>query len=178
MKELTTRDFLYASLLAALTGVLGYIVIPLPFSPVPVTGQTLGVMLAGCVLTTRQAAMSMITFLLLGAVGVPVFAGATAGLGILFGPRGGYLFGFLVGAIVISLIKRKFNSLFGLGIANIIGGIIIVYILGVLWLNYVTQMGLTEAVTIGALPFIPGDLFKAVVAAVTGMRINKQINSR
>ncbi len=175
MSKLKTKDFLYSSIFAAVISVLGFLVFPLPFSVVPVTGQSLGIMLTGCLLTTRQAAMAVGTFLLIGIAGVPVFAGGTAGIGVLVGPRGGYLIGFLVGAIVISLIKKKIKSIWGLGIANVIGGIIVVYLFGVLWLNFVTGMGLAAAITGGALPFIPGDIFKAVVATLVGYKVNKRM---
>lgn len=176
---MTIRDLLYGALFAALTAVLGYIVFPLPFSPVPVTGQSLAVMLAGSVLTMGQAALSLITFLFLGIIGIPVFAGGTAGLGIIFGPRGGYLIGFLVGAIVIALIKEKLpNHPLSLAFANLIGGIGVVYFLGAFWLNYVTAIGMEKAIITGVLPFIPGDLFKLVVASLVGFSINKRMGRR
>ncbi len=169
------NGFIYSALFAALIAVLGLVSIPLPISPVPVTGQSLGIMLAGSILTPRQAGFSVLTFLLIGAVGVPVFAGLTGGIGILVGPRGGYLLGFLVGAIVVALLKGTNNTTWRLGIANLVGGILVVYLLGVLWLNFVTGMGLEKAFMVGALPYIPGDLFKVFVATVIGVAINKQL---
>lgn len=168
-------DFVYAALFAALIAVLGLISIPLPISPVPVTGQSLAIMLAGSILTVRQAAFSVITFLLIGAVGVPVFAGMTGGIGILVGPRGGYLLGFLVGAVVISLLKGQNNNKWRLAFANIAGGIIVVYAFGVVWLNLVTGMGLEKAFMVGALPYIPGDLFKVLVATFIAIAVNRQL---
>lgn len=174
-KKLDIRDMIYAALFAALTGVLGYLVIPLPFSPVPITGQTLAVMLAGCVLTPLQAGLSMITFLFLGAVGVPVFSGGRAGLGVIAGPSGGYLIGFLIGAVVISVIKGKGDSFVRLILASVVGGIMVVYLIGVPWLASMTGMGISKAITAGALPFIPGDLFKAFAAGLIGKKINYQL---
>ena len=167
--------YIYSALFAALISVMGLISIPLPISPVPITGQSLAIMLAGSILTARQAAFSVLTFLLIGAVGVPVFAGLSGGIGIILGPRGGYLIGFLVGAIVIALLKGKNNNIWRLAIANSIGGIIIVYIFGVLWLSFVTGMGLEKAFMVGALPYIPGDLFKVFLATVIGVAINKRL---
>ena len=175
MSKLKTRDFMYSSIFAAVISVLGYLVFPLPFSPVPVTGQSLGIMLTGCLLTTRQAAMAVGTFLLIGVAGVPVFAGGTSGIGSIIGPRGGYLIGFLIGAIIISLIKKKFSSIWGLGLANTVGGIFVVYLFGVLWLNWFTGMGLSAAIAGGALPFIPGDIFKVIVASIVGYKVNKRM---
>jgi len=169
------NGFIYSAIFAALIAVLGLVSIPLPISPVPLTGQSLAIMLAGSILTPRQAGFSVLTFLLLGAVGIPVFAGLTGGIGILVGPRGGYLIGFLVGAIIIALLKGKKNTTWRLAVANIVGGILIVYTLGILWLSFVTGMGLEKAFMAGALPYIPGDLFKAFVATVIGIAVNKQL---
>lgn len=169
------NDFIYAALFAALIAVLGLISIPLPFSPVPISGQSLGVMLAGCILSVRQTGLGLLGFLLLGAVGLPVFAGFTGGIGILFGPRGGYLLGYLIGGIVIALLKGQHNTLWRLAMANIIGGIGVVYFFGVLWLSFVTGIGLEKAVWTGALPFILGDLMKTVIATLIGAAVNKRL---
>lgn len=167
--------YIYSGLFAALIAVSGIISIPLPISPVPITGQSLAIMLAGGILTVRQAGFSVLTFLLLGAVGVPVFAGLSGGIGILVGPRGGYLIGYLVGAIVIALLKGDKNNLWRLALANVVGGIFVVYVFGVLWLSFVTGMGLEKAIMVGALPYIPGDLFKMVLATVIGVAVNKRL---
>lgn len=173
-KRIQTRDMLYAAFFAALISVLGYVAIPLPFSPVPITGQTLAVMLAGCVLTPFQAGLSVLTFIFIGAIGIPVFSGGAAGLGVIAGTKGGYLLGFLIGSVVISLIKSRNKSIVSMILANILGGIIIVYVFGVLWLSHVTGMGIYKATIEGALLFIPGDLIKAVAAGLIAKRINFQ----
>lgn len=169
------QDITYAGLFAALTAVLGLISVPLPFSPVPISGQSLAIMLAGSILTVRQAAFSMLTFILVGAVGLPIFAGGTGGVGVIVGPRGGYLIGFLAGAIVISILKGSSKNIWRLAVANIVGGIVVVYVIGVLWLSFVTGMDLQKAIVAGALPFIPGDLFKAFIASVLGVAVNRQL---
>lgn len=174
LKKLQIRDMLYSAIFASLIAVLGYLIIPLPFSPVPITGQTLAVMLAGCVLTPLQAGLSVLTFIFMGAIGIPVFAGGTAGIGVIFGAKGGYLIGFLIAAIVISLIRGKSNSILRMIFACIIGGIIIVYVLGIPWLSHITGMGISKAFTVGALPFLPGDLIKAIVAGFIAKKINIQ----
>lgn len=172
-KKLTVRDLTRISLFTALICISSYIKIDLP--NVPITAQTLAVMLAGCVLNTRQAALSVITYLLLGIIGVPVFAGGSSGLGIIMGKYGGYLIGFLLGAIVISLLKGKKNSLIRLGFANIIGGIVVIDLFGSIWFSVITGMNVIQAFVVGALVFIPGDLIKAVVAAVVANRLNKYL---
>lgn len=171
-KKIQITDMIYAALFATLISVFGYISIPLPFSPVPLTGQTLMIMLVGCVLTPLQAGLSVITFIFMGIIGLPVFSGGASGIGVIVGSNGGYLMGFLIGSIVISLIKNKNSSVTSMLLANIIGGIVVVYILGVLWLSHITGIGVYRAFIVGALPFIIGDLIKAIVAALVAKRIN------
>ncbi|MCX7920625.1 MAG: biotin transporter BioY [Clostridia bacterium] len=175
-QKINVRDIVFPALFAAIISVLGFVSINVPFSPVPITGQTLGIMLAGCILTTRQAASSVAVFLGLGIIGVPVFAGGTSGPSVLAGPRGGYLIGFLVGAVVISMLKGKGTNIVRLAAANTIGGIIAVYILGILWLSHAKGISLIAALTAGALPFIPGDIFKVAVASLVAVAVNKQLN--
>lgn len=167
MKQFQTklRPMMAAALLAALTAVLSFLVIPLPFSPVPVTGQTFGVMLSGALLGAKWGAMSQLVYLALGALGLPVFAGGNAGVGVLFGPTGGYLWGFAAGAFVTGLIihsnrRTLARTLIGL----LVGSIGIVYLLGLAQLVVVTGISLGQALAVGALPFLPGDAFKLVVA--------------
>ena len=176
LKGFKLKDMIYSSIFATIIRVLAYVIIPLPFRPVPLTGQTLGVMLAGLLLGPIQAFLSVFIFILLGAIGIPVFSGGNAGIGILLGTKGGYILGFLVGAVIISLLSRKTNNLWKLGASAIFGGIIVVYLLGVPWLNYVTGMGLNKAIAVGALPFIPGDLLKVVVATLLAKRLNPHLN--
>lgn len=171
-KKLKLRDLLFSALFSALISVLAYVSIPLPFSPVPITGQTFGVMLAGLLLSPLQAFMSVLTFLLLGAVGVPVFSQGRAGIGVLVGPSGGYLLGFLIGAVVISILCRNKNNILRMAVSAIIGGIIVVYLLGVPWLGYTTGMGIKEAVMGGALFYLPGDLIKVIVSVILAKKIN------
>lgn len=173
-KKLSTRDLTMVSLFTALICIASYIRIDLP--AVPITAQTLAVMLTGSILAPRLAGLSLFTYLFLGAVGAPIFSGGAAGLPIILGKTGGYLIGFLVGAVVISLIRGKKNGLIWLGLANIIGGIIVVDLFGSLWLSYITGMGITKAIMVGVIPFIPGDLIKAAIAAVIASRLNKYIS--
>jgi biotin transport system substrate-specific component len=169
-----TRDFVYAAFFTALIALLGIISIPLPISPVPITGLNLGIMLAGSILTARQAFFSVLTLIVLGGAGVPVFSGMAGGIGVLLGPRGGYYWGFLFGAALIARLRDGNNTFWRLLLANIAGGAALAYAFGVPWLSVVTGISLGKAAAIGALPFIPGDVFKAVVAAMIGVQVNKR----
>ncbi len=167
------RDITYISLFAALISVSSYISLPIP--PVPVTAQTLAIMLAGSLLNYKQAAMSVIVFLLLGAFGVPVFSNGSSGISIILGPTGGYLFGFLAAAIVISLLRGKKNNIWQLGAANLIGGILVVYAFGIPWLAFTTGIGIQKALAVGAIKFLIGDIAKVVLATTIGYSLYKRL---
>lgn len=169
--ELNIKDYILAALLAAVISVLALISIPLPISPVPITLQTLGVMLAGSILTKRQAGLSVLTYILLGLIGMPVFAGGRSGFGVLLGPSGGYLIGFFVGAILIAFIKGNSNNIIRLAIANFIGGVIVVNILGIAWRMISTDISFIPAVS-SILPYLPGDIFKAFAATSLAFAVN------
>ncbi len=162
------RSMMCAALLAALTAALSFVVIPLPFSPVPVTGQTFGVMLAGALLGAKWGAASQLVYLALGALGLPVFAGGNAGFGSLVGPAGGYLWGFVAGAFVTGIIVRggihrtTLRTVLGLAV----GSVGVVYLLGAAQLVLVTGVTLGQALLVGVLPFLPGDVFKLVVTVL------------
>lgn len=174
-KKLNVKDMVYSALFATLTAVLSYVTIPLPFSPIPITGQSLAVMLAGCVLTPLQAGLSMLTFLFMGAIGLPVFAGGMSGVGIIAGKTGGFLIGYLIGAIVISLLVRRNKSKINMLISCLFGGIIVVHVLGSAWLGYITGIGMIKAIMVASVPFLPGDLLKAFAAVAIAVRLNKEI---
>ncbi len=176
MKNMKTRDMIMVAMFAALICIGAYIVIPLPFSPVPITLQTLFIMMAGLILPVELAGMTVVIYLLLGIVGLPVFSGGGSGIGILFGPTGGYLVGFLIGVMVISFMVNKFKSNVMVEfISTVIGGIIVVYAIGVIWLSAKTGMGIAKAFTVGAVPFLIGDFMKAIVATVVAVPIRQYL---
>jgi biotin transport system substrate-specific component len=164
------RKMVYASLFAALTAAGAWIVIPLPY--VPVTLQTLFTMLSGALLGPYFGALAMIVYVLLGLIGLPVYAQGASGLGALVGPAGGYLIGFIVGAVVIGLLVRmkKKPGFLWLCMSMAIGELV-VYIFGVAQLSFVAGMPLGEAVILGALLFVPGDILKIIVAAFIARKI-------
>jgi len=155
----------YASMFGALTAVGAYIVIPLP--PVPITLQTLFVNLAGAFLGGYLGAMSQMVYVLLGVIGLPVFAGGKAGVGVLIGPTGGYLFGFIVGAFIIGKLTELRQKPGTLWIAvSMSAGIAVLYILGILQLMIVAKLSFAKAVALGLLPSLPSDVAKIIVAAL------------
>ena len=162
---------IYASLFAALTAVGAFIKIPIPISPVPITLQVFFVLLAGLVLGARWGGTSMVVYVMLGVIGLPVFSGGSSGLGILLGPTGGYIIGFVAGAFVTGLIYNKANDSKTATIGAMIGGLAVIYLLGVMQLSFVANMTLQQAVAVGMLPFLIGDAIKIVAALIVADRI-------
>ncbi|MFW6035406.1 MAG: biotin transporter BioY [Halothermotrichaceae bacterium] len=180
VSNISVRDITQVALFAALTAVLAFVTVPLPFSPVPVTGQTLGVMLAGLFLGSRKAALSQIIYAFLGGIGLPIFAGGGSGFGSFVGPTGGYIWGFIAGAYIIGkLVEIKEEpDLIWKTTSLVIGGIIVIYTFGVAQMMIVTEMNIAKAFTAGALPFLPGDIFKVVLTLLIGQRGLKQLINR
>ena len=138
--------------------------IPLPFSPVPVTGQTFAVLLVAASLG-RLGLASAIAYILEGAFGLPVFAGGAAGMATIVGPTGGYLIGFaLAAAVVGSTAERGWDRHLGTALAAMFLGEIAIYACGLAWLaRFPLPVPLLQA---GLIPFIPGDGFKMLLAAI------------
>jgi biotin transport system substrate-specific component len=173
--------FVRCGMMAALMAVLSWVSVPLPISPIPITLQTLGVLLAGGLLGRLWGPVSVCVYLLLGLVGVPVFAGGSSGIGEFAGPRGGYLVGFVLAAFVMGLsvqAARRAGALAAArssrprgrwaSVAVLAGGGVVaaasIYAVGVPWLSVVMGTGLGDSVVVGMAPFLPGDLLKLAVA--------------
>lgn len=161
-----------AALMAAVTAVAAQITIPL--SPVPFTLQVLAVILSGLLLGARHGALAQAIYVLVGAVGVPVFAGFKGGLGIVIGPTGGYLISYPVAAAVAGLAaytvarasrRRALWTGFLWGCA----GLAVIYALGATWLAVVAGLSPTEALATGVLPFVIFDLIKVGLAALVAV---------
>jgi biotin transport system substrate-specific component len=168
------RGMAYASMFGALTALGAYIMIPLP--PVPITMQTLFVILAGALLGGYLGALSQVVYILLGIIGLPVFTGGKAGIGVLFGPTGGYLIGFVVGAFIIgklTSLKREPGLLWLMG--SMFAGIGVLYTLGIIQLMLVAKLNFIKAISVGLLPPLPGDIIKIVVAAFVCRKIRARI---
>jgi biotin transport system substrate-specific component len=156
------KRMVYAALMAALTAAGAYIAIPI--GPVPIVLQNLFIMLAGLLLGGRWGLISVAVYLLAGAVGLPVFAGGTGGVGKFVGPTGGYLLGFAAAAYLIGLISESGRGRVAIDVLAMVAGTLIIYAFGVSWLKVVTGMSFSKAVTVGMLPFLIGDVLKIAAA--------------
>ena len=162
-----------ASLMAALTGIGAYIYVPL--GPVPIVLANLFVFLAGLLLGSRWALVSMGLYLLLGAMGIPVFSGGRGGLAHFVGPTGGYLVGYALAAWIIGWISGKSRGNVILeGIAVLAGGLSI-YGLGVPWLKMGAHLSWSKALVVGFVPFIFGDLVKGCAAIAVAHAIRPSL---
>lgn len=137
----------------------------LPFSPVPITGQTFAVLIIGALLGSRRGSLAVLAYIIEGALGMPVFAFG-GGFAVLLGPTGGYLIGFIPAAYVTGLLAEKgWDRRIGTTILAMISGNIMIYTFGLVWLTCL--MGFTAKVlTVGMYPFLIGDLLKIALAAV------------
>ena len=151
-----------ALLFAGLTFVGANIRIPL--QPVPITLQTLFVLLSGAVLGARFGSLSQVFYVGLGAIGLPIFAESLAGFGVLIGPTGGYLLGFLVAPLFVGVFVDRKNSFWWNAVVFFFGSLIVLS-LGVLHLTLFYTRDVLESLTVGYFPFIPGDLLKILAAA-------------
>lgn len=157
------RMMAYASLLAALAAAGAYMAIPI--GPVPITLQNFFIILTGLLLGSRWGTAGVGVYLLAGALGFPIFAGGTGGIGRFVGPTGGYLLGYLPAVYVIGLLseKTKKNVLFDVISATC--GSLIIYACGVPWLKILTGMTWAKAFAVGMYPFLLGDALKVAAAA-------------
>ena len=160
------RDVILIVLGALFVAVLAQVKIPLPFTPVPLTGQTFGVLLVGATLGSKRSVMSMLLYIVLGALGLPVFAGGAAGLAYLSGATLGYLVGFVIAAYVIGLLaERGMERSVRTSIFPFLVGTVIIYICGVAWLTVILG-GFGKALAAGLIPFLIGDAIKLIAAAL------------
>lgn len=171
---MTAKDTVLIASFAALTAALGLLPpIPVPLIPVPVTAQTMGVMLAGCLLGPRRAGLAMALVLMLIAVGLPLLSGGRGGLAVFAGPSAGYLIAWPLGAGVIGfLTARKQTSAVRVFTANCVGGILVIYALGIPGLSLVMDLPLRVAAQ-GSLAFLPGDIAKAAIAAAVAVAVRR-----
>ncbi|HVM11141.1 MAG TPA: biotin transporter BioY [Actinomycetota bacterium] len=147
---------------------LAQVSVPLPFTPVPISGQTLGVLLVGTSFGWSRGALTLALYLLWGAIGLPFYAEAKAGAAFLGpeSPTGGYLWGFLLAATLTGwLANRGWDRRFVTAVAVMVAGNVLIYLLGVPWLAQAIDVPLREAMVLGLFPFLIGDALKLVVAA-------------
>ncbi len=170
-QEEKTYMMVTTAVFAALLAAASWIAVPVPFTPVPINLGTLAVTLAGAILGYKYGTLSVFIYILLGAVGVPVFAGFTGGIGHIAGPTGGYIIGYLTSAFICGLIletmcadRHDRKRLMAATALGSVLGTASCYVLGTIWFMILTGTGLTGSLSMCVIPFLPGDAVKTAAA--------------
>ena len=172
-KKISTSTMAVVALMTAVLCVLSPFSIPI--GPIPISLATFGLYLTIIILGRKRAVMVCLMYLLMGAIGLPVYSGFSGGFARLFGPTGGYLFGYLLLTVVAGQIVDNFPKnqyLCGLGLAI---GTAACYIVGTMWLAYQMEIGFREAFMIGVVPFLIGDMVKILISVQAGMSMKRRI---
>ncbi|WP_137597072.1 biotin transporter BioY [Paucilactobacillus kaifaensis] len=173
MVKTRLRGVIYAAQLAILLAISAQIIIPLPL--IPFTAQTLAVGILATISDFKLSAWTIGGYLLLGLVGLPVFAGATAGIGVLVGPSGGYLWSFFLQAWIINKCRNVGGKQY-LVFGNLLGALSQLLI-GSVWLKFVSQLSWTAAFGAGTLPFLLPGLIKGVLASLIGQLLLNRLRA-
>jgi biotin transport system substrate-specific component len=171
-KDSRTHRLVLCALFAALLAALSQMAIPI--GPVPVNLATFAVFCAGALLGAKYGCLSVLIWMAVGALGVPVFSLARGGFGVLLGPTGGYIIGYAGAALTIGAITEAFNkkAKIHLYAAAMLAGMFVCFTLGTAWFMFSMQKGLTESLMACVVPFLPGDFLKIAAAAVIVRRVS------
>ena len=170
-QKIKTKQMVLIALMTAVTCVLGPLSIPLPFSPVPISLTNFAIFLAIFVLGMKNGTISFIIYLLLGAVGVPVFSSFRGGLQVLAGPTGGYLIGFIFLALIMGFALDHFDRKLVPTIIGMIIGMVVCYAFGTVWLAKLLSLSFKEGLMMGVIPDLAGDVAKIIIAAIVGPKL-------
>ena len=167
------KDLVFTAMFTALIAVCS--IISIPIGEVPVTLQTFAICLAAAMLGWKRGTLSVFVYILLGAVGVPIFAGMKGGVGVLVGPTGGYIIGFLLTALAVGFAADRWRrKALPLTIAMAVG-VLLCYVVGTVWFMAVTEMGLGESLLLCVVPFLIPDAVKIAAAVLLSNRLSKVV---
>lgn len=167
------KTMILIALFAAIIGIMAQMTIPLPI--IPITGQTLAIGLAATILGSRNGTLAVILYVLLGVIGLPVFANFQAGPAVLFGPTGGYIIGFIPTAFITGYIleKTSFRIPHAL-LANLVGMVITLFF-GACWYKFISEIGWVKTIYLTVTPFIIPGIIKALLASLIGIIIRERL---
>ena len=174
--KVRTRQLTLTGLMTAVICILGPLSIPLPVSPVPITLTNLAIFFAVYLLGIKGGTVCLLVYLCLGAAGLPVFSSFSGGLGKLAGPTGGYLIGFLFLALIQGLLMKVFPGKNTAAVVGMILGMAVCYFFGTAWLAIQMELTFPAALSIGVLPYLPGDGVKIIIAAVAGPKLRTAVH--
>ena len=176
MKKDSIRNITVTAMFAALTIVMSQIAVPLPFTDIPLSLSTLAVFLSGAILGPVWGTAAQGIYVVMGLVGLPVFANFTGGFSRVLGPTGGYLWGYIVAAFLIGLILFKAGRRFWVYPVAMITGLAGCYALGTVWYMIYAQIDLWTALAVCVIPFLIGDAIKIALASVLAYRLRPMLN--
>ena len=149
----------------------------IPIGPVPISLTPLTILLSVYILGTASGSVATLLYVFLGAVGLPVFGGFTGGFGIIAGPTGGYIIGYVFLALISGWFVEHFYNMVWVQYLGMCLGMAVLYAFGTAWLAYVAHMTFAEALTVGVLPFIAVDMIKMAVSIILGRAVNKRLDA-
>jgi biotin transport system substrate-specific component len=175
-RKLKTIDLVYVGLCAALITICSWLAIPLT---VPITLQTLAVCVVAGIFGAKKGTLSLLVYILLGSIGVPVFSGFKGGIGVLFGATGGYIIGFIFTTVIVGVVSDKTDKLWIIAL-SMLGGVLICYAFGTAWFAYIyardnSPQSLATILSWCVFPFILPDIIKIAIAAVLTKKLKKYV---
>ncbi len=170
-----TQTMVQIGLITAITCILAPFSIPIPFSPVPISLTVLVLYISAYILGSKRGTLSYFIYLLLGAIGLPIFSGFEGGFGKMLGPTGGYLIGFLFLISVAGFIIERYPDNKVFHIFGMVVGTAICYTFGTIWLSYQLDLNFMQGLSIGVLPYLIGDGIKMAVAVIFGPVLRKRL---
>lgn len=175
--KMSTQRLVLIALITAITCILAPLSVPIPVSPVPISLTNLVLLVSIYILGWKDATISFLVYLLLGSAGLPVFSGFSGGLAKLTGPTGGYLVGFIFMTILSGLFVEHSAGKRSLTVVGMILGTAVAYLFGTAWLAFQMELPFTAALSIGVLPYLPGDTAKIIIAMILGPILRSRISS-
>ena len=172
--KLSLKDMIVCGIFAAVLAVLSQISIVLPFSPIPFTMQTFGLFLIGAILGCKRGFISVMVYILLGAIGIPVFASYSGGPAVLFGKTGGFIIAFPFMALIIGYATEKYRKPAYVMIAMFLA-LVLCYAMGTIQFSLILNMSLAKSMAFTVIPYVPLDLVKVVMAALISVQVRRRV---
>lgn len=173
MKKISTFDITSTAIFAAILCVLAPL--SLPIGPIPISLATLIMYLAAVILVPKLSTMSVVVYILLGLVGLPVFSGYAGGVGKIAGPTGGYIIGYIPMAFIAGYITHKFIDKKYMAVVGMVAGTAVLYLIGTIWFVAQMKCEVGYALSVCVVPFLLGDAIKIVVATVLGIAVRTRL---
>ena len=174
--SMSVRHMCLIGLMTAVICILAPFSLNIPISPVPISLGTLAIYFVITVLGMKHGTISVLIYILLGLVGLPVFSGFSGGAGKLLGPTGGYIIGYLFMAFICGFFLDKWKNNVFISFLGMLLGTAVCYLFGTLWLGYQLSMTFPQALMAGVIPYIPGDLVKLILAMAIGWQLQKRLH--